>query len=305
VADENAATSGASGARRRFVLSTLAVFAVALVLALAAFAWVKVPDIYPVSTATDVTLLAAAESARSQAITTTRASVLAALAGLGALVTIAINYRNSRTAAQTLTVTNQTFRIQQRAHLTDRYTKAIEQLGNADSLAIRPGIYALEQIAVDTGRSSDQATVVEVLSAFFRTSVDQLRSTSGTSPNSSPLDAVSVLSRLPERAGIDRADLGTAAVNVNLTPALKRGADLTGVNLAGADRPHQRLPPRRRPHQRQPHRRRPRRRAWSSARSALPGPGESGRVASDQLAKRIAHRGLTPTRDGRSTGAGH
>jgi pentapeptide repeat protein len=260
---EKAATSGASDVRRRtsrrFVLSSLAVFAVALVVALAVFAWVKVPDIYPVSTAKDLTLLAAAESARAQAITTTRASVLAALAGLGALVTIAINYRNSRTAAETLAVTNQTFRIQQRAHLTDRYTKAIEQLGNSESIAIRlGGIYALEQIAVDTDRASDQATVVEVLSAFFRTSITQLHTTTKTPPSPPPPDsspsatprmpppepplelaadvlaAMSVLSRLPRRQGIDRTDLGDAAANAHLTPGLRPHADLAGALLAEA-----------------------------------------------------------------------
>jgi hypothetical protein len=255
--DEDAATGGARGATRWFVLSSLAVLAIALVLTSAVFAWAKVPDLYPVSTAKDVTLLAAAESARSQAITTTRASMLAALAGLGALVTIAINYRNSRTATQTLAVTNQTFRIQQRGHLTDRYTSAIEQLGNSDSSAIRlGGIYALEQIAVDTDRSGDQAAVVEVLSAFFRSSIAaQLRMTTETSPNPAQPDrspseaprtpslklaidvlaALSVLSRLPRREGVDRADLGTAAANVNLTPALKPLAVLSGADLADAD----------------------------------------------------------------------
>ncbi|MBB6379732.1 uncharacterized protein YjbI with pentapeptide repeats [Pseudonocardia eucalypti] len=206
------------------------------------------PDLYPASTAKDVTLLAAAESARSQAIVTTRASVLAALAGLGALVTIAINYRNSRTAAHTLAITNQTFRIQQRGHLTDRYTRAIEQLGNSESIAIRlGGIYALEQIAVDTDRPGDQATVGEVLSAFFRHSIAQLgtptRSVTDSSTPEAPqipplelsmdvLAALSVLSRLPRREGVDRADLGAAARNVNLTPALKPHADLTASELA-------------------------------------------------------------------------
>lgn len=41
-------------------------------------------------------VLATREAIRSQAIVTTRASVLAAVAGLGTLVTIGINYRNSR-----------------------------------------------------------------------------------------------------------------------------------------------------------------------------------------------------------------
>jgi uncharacterized protein YjbI with pentapeptide repeats len=50
--------------------------------------------------------------------------------------------------------------------LTDRYTKAIEQLGS-DKLDVRiGGIYALERIMVDSPR--DHPTIVEVLAAFIR-----------------------------------------------------------------------------------------------------------------------------------------
>jgi hypothetical protein len=50
--------------------------------------------------------------------------------------------------------------------VTERYTKAIEQLGS-DKLDIRiGGIYALERIARDSAR--DHPTVIEVLAAFAR-----------------------------------------------------------------------------------------------------------------------------------------
>ena len=50
--------------------------------------------------------------------------------------------------------------------MTDRYTKAIEQLGS-DKLDVRiGGIYALERIARDSAR--DHPTVIEVLAAFVR-----------------------------------------------------------------------------------------------------------------------------------------
>ena len=50
--------------------------------------------------------------------------------------------------------------------MTDRYTKAIEQLGS-DKLDVRiGGIYALERIARDSAR--DHPTVMEVLTAFIR-----------------------------------------------------------------------------------------------------------------------------------------
>ena len=50
--------------------------------------------------------------------------------------------------------------------VTDRYTKAIEQLGS-DKLDVRiGGIYALERVARDSAR--DHPTVMEVLTAFIR-----------------------------------------------------------------------------------------------------------------------------------------
>jgi hypothetical protein len=49
--------------------------------------------------------------------------------------------------------------------VTDRYTKAIEQLGS-DKLDVRiGGIYALERVARDSPR--DHPTVIEVLTAFI------------------------------------------------------------------------------------------------------------------------------------------
>lgn len=54
----------------------------------------------------------------------------------------------------------------EQGQVTERYTKAIEQLGSA-SLDIRiGGIYALERIARDSAR--DHPTVIEVLVTFFR-----------------------------------------------------------------------------------------------------------------------------------------
>ena len=53
-----------------------------------------------------------------------------------------------------------------RGQVTDRYTKAVEQLGS-DKLAVRiGGIYALERVARDSER--DYPTVIEVLTAFVR-----------------------------------------------------------------------------------------------------------------------------------------
>jgi len=62
--------------------------------------------------------------------------------------------------------TAQTLRTTQEGQITDRFTKAIAQLGDTN-LAIRlGGIYALERIARDS--ASDHWSVMEVLTAFVR-----------------------------------------------------------------------------------------------------------------------------------------
>ena len=89
----------------------------------------------------------------SAAVTTTRASIIAALAEFGALVTIAINYRNS-------SIANETFRISERGQLTDRYAKAIELLGDTDSIAISLGalrVAAFRQRHAQTRRSEPRS----------------------------------------------------------------------------------------------------------------------------------------------------
>ena len=96
---------------------------------------------------------------RAAAEATTRTGMLAGLAGLAALGTFWLN-------SQVYRVTARTFEVTEQGHITDRYTKAIGQLGD-DKLDVRlGGIYALERLAVDSER--DHPTVVEVLSAFVR-----------------------------------------------------------------------------------------------------------------------------------------
>jgi hypothetical protein len=81
----------------------------------------------------------------------------AGLFAAGALIFTAQNYRLAR---RTLGLTEQ-------GQVTDRYTKAIEQLGSYNKLDVRiGGIYALERVARDSPR--DHPTVIEVLAAFIR-----------------------------------------------------------------------------------------------------------------------------------------
>jgi len=199
------------------------------------------------------------EQARVSAEASTRTGLLAGLAGLAALGGLAVTAR--------------TYQLTQQGQVTERYTKAIEQLG-FDKLDVRlGGIYALERIAVDSKR--DHPTVVEVLGAFVREhshpthaapepTLAQVLSAflggdgepaAGHQPNGgtgkesgSPRRpatdvqaAVAVLGRLPQQSGVRRGDLTCALLagarlnEANLSGARLNGADLSGARLDRAD----------------------------------------------------------------------
>lgn len=58
------------------------------------------------------------------------------------------------------------FQLTREGHITERYAKAIEQLGNSNADVRIGGIYGLERIARDS--KTDRETVVEVLTTFVR-----------------------------------------------------------------------------------------------------------------------------------------
>jgi hypothetical protein len=66
-----------------------------------------------------------------------------------------------------LMFTYRTYRLSQTQQVTDRFAKAVEQLGDNSSESVRiGGIYALERLIRDS--KFDQPTIVEVLAAFVR-----------------------------------------------------------------------------------------------------------------------------------------
>ena len=190
--------------------------------ALFAIVWWKLP----VALYSDSGGGADAENARLRAMTDTRTAMLAGLIGVGAILTFWLNSRTYRITAETLELTRQD-------HLTERYSKAIDQLGS-DNLNVRlGGIYALERLAIDS--EGYHPTVVEVVSAFAREQSQRGHVGVDSRPTTDVQAALTVLGRLPRRPGVSRGDLsGAQLAGAHLDVADLSGAQLRGVNLAGA-----------------------------------------------------------------------
>jgi hypothetical protein len=139
--------------------------AVVLVLAIVWALFVPLPDWlahHDVGSVTGRPLQTARDAARGRLLT-----LAAGLLALGALIFTALNFnllrQNSERADDWQ---RRTYEQAERGQVTDRYTKAVEQLGS-DKLDVRiGGIYALGRLASDS--DIDRPTVRDVLTAFIR-----------------------------------------------------------------------------------------------------------------------------------------
>jgi hypothetical protein len=144
-------------------------------------------------------------------------------------------------AAGALLFTARNYLLSRQGHVTDRYTKAIEQLGS-DKLDVRiGGIYALERIARDSTR--DHITVMEVLTAFIREHSREpwpLPGDNGPEPERSTRPdvqaAVTVIGRRDAKRETRPIDLRYAILTrADLREAHLRGANFVHAYLDGAD----------------------------------------------------------------------
>jgi hypothetical protein len=184
-----------------------------------------------------------------------RAILLQGLAGAAVLAGAFAAYRQLQTGRDQL-------QVAQQGQITDRFTKAIDQLDATKGLAVRlGGLYALERIARDS--PSDRATIAEVLCAYVRTAprppVSEATATGPlTSSHSEPAPtealavqqvplsvrapdvqaAATILGRWEQRLGEPPPELdlhGADIQGVSLRNAKLQGANLLGAQLRGAD----------------------------------------------------------------------
>jgi len=138
-----------------------------------------------------------------------RGRLLTLGAGLFAAAALVFTARN-------FTLSRRTFELTEQGQVTDRYTKAIEQLGSEKPDVRIGGIYALERVARDSAR--DHPTVMEVLAAFIRKH----------SHEPSPL---------PDSGDREQEGLAQPDVQAAMTVILRRdrGHDIRRINLVDAN----------------------------------------------------------------------
>jgi uncharacterized protein YjbI with pentapeptide repeats len=137
--------------------------------------------------------------------------------------------------------------LSQEGQVTERFTKAIDQLGSETLAVCLGGIYALERIAKDSAR--DRGPIMEVLTAFVRERArwkdDQAPPADGQSPKpSADIQAIlTVLGRRvidekwrePPHLDLSNTDLrGAILTRAHLERAFLVGAHLQGADLRGA-----------------------------------------------------------------------
>jgi uncharacterized protein YjbI with pentapeptide repeats len=165
-----------------------------------------------------------------------------ALAAFG-LVVVFLTWRR-------LLANDRNVRIIEQGHITDRYTRAIEQLGKLENgqpnIEVRlGGIYALERLAFDSPR--DHVTIMEVLSAYVRRNAPWVPQDNQTDfaarvPQDSPrTDIQAILTILSRRRWIRKMEQGQPNLakcdlrGAHLAEAQLEGVDLSGAQLEGAD----------------------------------------------------------------------
>ncbi len=82
------------------------------------------------------------------------------------LVSLYVAWRRVKAAESAAEAAQKTIAVAQEGQITERFTRAIEQLGSDKSAIRLGGIYALERIAKDSEK--DRRQVIEVLTAFIR-----------------------------------------------------------------------------------------------------------------------------------------
>ena len=152
-------------------------------------------------------------------------TIVKIITGLLVLVGLYWTMRRVRAAEKTVGVVEE-------GHITDRFTKAIAQLGD-DKMAIRlGGIYALERIAKDSEK--DHGPIMEVLTAYVRQNAYRPGEDSeGGRENGRGLPTTDIQAILTVIGRWETTGNNRRNDPLDLTSTQLAGADLGGANLGG------------------------------------------------------------------------
>jgi Pentapeptide repeats (8 copies) len=181
----------------------------------------------------------------------TYTTLVQSIGSIALLLTAYVGYRNFKIGEQNLKVAEDNLKVTQDKQVTERFSKAIEHLGS-DKIDIQlGGIYALEQIAIDSPEKYHW-TMVEILSAVIREKspqgVDILKPKKFIDPKVDIKAIAFVLSRRnvkcdPQGKFINlgfvnltqiETDSGGNFDNCNLVYSNLTGAKLSGIKLRRA-----------------------------------------------------------------------
>ena len=134
-----------------------------------------------------------------------------------------------------IVATEESVRVAQEGQVTERFTRAIEQLGHKEMAIRLGGIYSLERIAKDSEK--DHGPVMEVLTAYVREKATNQGSYAEEAAKMPTTDIQAILTVIGRRKPIDIKRLSDLLdlSSAHLAGATLHGADLSRVVLTGAD----------------------------------------------------------------------
>jgi hypothetical protein len=169
------------------------------------------------------------------------ATLVQAIGGVILSITAYVGYKNFKIGEDNLKIGQKNLKVAEDKQVTERFSKSIEHLGS-DKIDIRlGGIYALEQIAIDSPKY--HWTIVEIINAFIR----EKRPLDSVGRVSVDIQAaLSVLGRRkasqdPVGKNIDLRKVNLEGIEIptaNLQGANLQGANLQGANLQGVNLRH-------------------------------------------------------------------
>lgn len=147
--------------------------------------------------------------------------------------------RNAEAANRNAEAANKNAEAANQKQITERFSKAIEQLGSDKPEVILGGIYTLERIARDS--EPDQWTIMEVLTAFVRQNAPIIEENESQSPEDQEkllklrISIRACLTVIGERKYPDLKNKYIDLTRVNLSGFNLVGFKLKGFNLTEAD----------------------------------------------------------------------